>query len=75
MKQQTRQAGRSSEHAFRVRHQRKQELLLRALEQLKSESETPVETQAIVDMIRELEQLLAMRQRSRKLHAETWRGR
>ncbi|HXG58134.1 MAG TPA: hypothetical protein VNL91_03855 [Thermoanaerobaculia bacterium] len=56
---------RPREHKFIVRHQQKQRLLLRALEQMDTSSETPAESAAITEMIVRLEELISRRQRRR----------
>jgi len=57
----------SRETVFRVRHQAKQRLLLRALEQMEQSEETPLESAAVEAMVIELERLLGRRQRRREL--------
>lgn len=56
---------RPKEHKFVVRHQRKQRLILRALEQMDTSNETAHESAAVTDMILRLEELLLRRQRRR----------
>ena len=58
------------EHVFRVRHQEKQRILLRALEQMGDNSESPPESAAITEMIVRLETLIKRRKRSRCLVRE-----
>lgn len=59
--------GPRKEHKFVVRHQRKQELLKRALEEMNDEGETAAESAAVSQMIARLEDLIARRQRSRAI--------
>jgi hypothetical protein len=62
------------EYRFQVRHVEKQRLLLRALNDMRIEGETTVQSQAIIGMVHELERLIALRQRHRRLSLEQWRG-
>jgi hypothetical protein len=55
------------DHKFTVRHQQKQLLLLRALEQMDTSGETPAESAAVTAMMVRLEALVANRQRRRSL--------
>jgi hypothetical protein len=66
---------RPADHKFIVRHQRKQQLLLRALEQMDTSAETPHESAAVIDMINRLEELLSRRQRRRALGGTVRAGR
>lgn len=59
----------AKEHKFVVRHQRKQQLILRALDRRDRTGETAHETAAVEDMIARLELLLGGRQRRRLLGA------
>lgn len=56
---------RAPDHKFVVRHQRKQQLILRALEQMDTSGETAHESAAVTDMIVRLEDLIRRRQRRR----------
>jgi hypothetical protein len=58
---------RPKEHKFVVRHQHKQMLLLRALEQMDTSKETAAESAAVTDMMNRLEELLGRRRRRRLL--------
>lgn len=50
-------------YRFSIRHQEKQRMMLRALEEMSTKSETQEESAMIAEMIIELEHLLAARRR------------
>lgn len=54
-----------ADHKFVVRHQVKQTLILRALEEMDTSRETPEETAAATAMLVRLQQLLRRRKRRR----------
>jgi hypothetical protein len=55
------------EHKFVVRHQAKQRILLRALEEMTAGAETPEESAVVTEMIIRLEELLERRQKRVRL--------
>jgi hypothetical protein len=55
------------DHKFVVKHQRKQQIILRALEEMDTSKETPHETAAVIDMVSRLEDLIGRRQRARAI--------
>lgn len=57
---------RSRDYQFRVRHPEKQRLILKALNEMRTESETPQESSIISGLIADLESLLEQRKRLRK---------
>lgn len=60
---------RREEYRFSVRHQEKQRILLLALEEMGTQSETAEESAMIAEMITTLEHLLALRRRGYKRRA------
>ncbi len=64
-----------SSHLFTVRHQHKQRLLLRALELMDDDQQSPAESKAITAMIVRLEEVLARRERRYTLDPKPRRKR
>ena len=61
----------SHSYGFRVTHQRKYKLLLRALNEMDTQAETPDETAAVMEMVSRLEFLLSCVVRRRTLSKQT----